>query len=344
MKLIDRMQAEPWRFDFLHMFCGSSNGQRRSAAHRRQRGPSRGVYRSWPGSLLEFPASNLAVSTRTRGPLKDHSSNFSDCLGRRVRCRSRRPTRASLVADARRRLPALPRSVQWPLPSTLLPGVGQSRPIGQHDRPAQDRFIAYIGSVDRLRLRPYQQSRQSRTSPSSALPDCWRPRRNVHRVCRGFLRGLFGVKVEIDEFVGSWLTFDARRSYAARRKHATRWARMLCWAPSVFSVEGQVQDTDLRQEFCAIRAVSAGRSAQSFRASRRRRILLHRRRTRLGRGAGHSSRRGRRRSSSVRAAAGLDHLGVTQLDVTEEYRRCPISSQRALERQTSADAADVRRL
>ena len=52
----------------------------------------------------------------------------------------------------------------------------------------------------------------------------------------GLLQGLFGVRVEIDEFVGSWLVFDEGDRSSLGGKHA-RLGKDLLLGASVFSVE-----------------------------------------------------------------------------------------------------------
>ena len=52
----------------------------------------------------------------------------------------------------------------------------------------------------------------------------------------GFLQGLFGVRVEIDEFVGSWLTFDPADRSRLGQKHASLGQEIALGA-SVFSVQ-----------------------------------------------------------------------------------------------------------
>jgi len=83
-----------------------------------------------------------------------------------------------------------------------------ARPIAQHDRPASDRFLAYIGSTigvgtpsfkDADSLHPFAKMEfagliAAKAKSASRLSD--------------FLCGLTGVKVELDEFVGSWLVME----------------------------------------------------------------------------------------------------------------------------------------
>ena len=57
---------------------------------------------------------------------------------------------------------------------------------------------------------------------------------------RAILRGMFGVRVEIDEFVGSWLVFGPDDRTAIGRKHAALGKDMLLGS-SVFSVEDKIR-------------------------------------------------------------------------------------------------------
>lgn len=83
-----------------------------------------------------------------------------------------------------------------------------ARPIVQHDRPDDDRFLAYIGSAigigtpiyrdldridDRLKLL-YAGLMSSKTKSAARL--------------KALITGVFGVKVEIDQCVGTWLHLD----------------------------------------------------------------------------------------------------------------------------------------
>ncbi len=83
-----------------------------------------------------------------------------------------------------------------------------ARPIAQNDRPKEDRFHAYIGSMIGVSAPAFRNV--------DSLPDFAKleyagllgPRvKSVSRL-RGFLSGLMSTRVEIEEFVGSWLTLD----------------------------------------------------------------------------------------------------------------------------------------
>jgi type VI secretion system protein ImpH len=84
-----------------------------------------------------------------------------------------------------------------------------SRPAAQHDRPDDDHFIAYIGSVIGIGSSPFRER--------DSVPDCGKlgyagllgaKAKSAARL-RGGLRGLFAVEVDIEQFVGSRLELAA---------------------------------------------------------------------------------------------------------------------------------------
>jgi type VI secretion system protein ImpH len=84
-----------------------------------------------------------------------------------------------------------------------------SRPIAQHDRPKQDRFHAYVGSAIGIGSEPYR--------GRDSIPDAAKLRfaglLGAQAKCAsrlaGAVCGLFEVRAEVDEFVGTRLTLDA---------------------------------------------------------------------------------------------------------------------------------------
>jgi type VI secretion system protein ImpH len=84
------------------------------------------------------------------------------------------------------------------------------RPIAQNDRPGADRFIAYIGSMIGIGSPPYRDADSISDFAKMEFAGLIAPRAKSASRLRGLIAGLFGVKVEIDEFVGSWLSFDAQ--------------------------------------------------------------------------------------------------------------------------------------
>ena len=82
------------------------------------------------------------------------------------------------------------------------------RPIAQNDRPGEDRFIAYIGSMIGIGSPPYRNADSISDFAKMEFAGLIAPKAKSASRLRSLLAGLFGVRVEIDEFVGSWLAFD----------------------------------------------------------------------------------------------------------------------------------------
>jgi type VI secretion system protein ImpH len=82
------------------------------------------------------------------------------------------------------------------------------RPIAQNDRPAEDRFTAYIGSMIGVGSPPYRNVDTISDFAKMEFAGLIAPKAKSASRLRSLIAGLFGVKVEIDEFVGSWLPFD----------------------------------------------------------------------------------------------------------------------------------------
>jgi len=115
-----------------------------------------------------------------------------------------------------------------------------ARPVAQHDRPKQDRFVAYIGSMIGLGTAPYQ-GRDTVPDPAKlAFAGLIAPQIKGASRLRGFVAGLFDVEAEIDEFVGSHLVLDeSERSFVGRANSAL--GTDLLMGASVFSVSDKIR-------------------------------------------------------------------------------------------------------
>ena len=83
-----------------------------------------------------------------------------------------------------------------------------ARPIAQNDRPEQDRFLAYIGSMIGVGT-PVFRNRDSLSDFSKLeFAGLLAPSVKSASRLRSFLAGLLGIRVEIEEFVGAWLALD----------------------------------------------------------------------------------------------------------------------------------------
>ena len=176
MTLIDQMKAEPWRFDFfntLRQLERANPDQPRigDSASRREEYVTLGQ-----DPYLDFPASNLSRGRRPEWPAQD-TCQILGLLG---------PQGALPLTTTEESLgwylmrdEAFPRFLDLfnhRFIQLFFRAWADARPIAQHDRPRDDRFIAYIGSFAGLGSDVFRQSRQRYpTWRSSASPD-WSPR------------------------------------------------------------------------------------------------------------------------------------------------------------------------
>jgi type VI secretion system protein ImpH len=238
--LFDQLAAEPWRFDFYHVLRQLERANPQSprigeSAARREEYVDLGQ-----DPYLEFPASNLESAIVRDGRLK-LIVKFLGLLG---------PQGALPLATTDESLgwlimrdDAFPRFLDLfnnRFLQLFFRAWADARPIAQHDRPREDRFIAYIGSSIGLGTDPFRDLDSIPDIGKLAFAGLIAPKaKSASRLAR-FLRGLFGTRIEIDEFVGSWLSFEPGDRTALGGKHATL-GRDLLIGSSVFSVEDKIR-------------------------------------------------------------------------------------------------------
>jgi type VI secretion system protein ImpH len=115
-----------------------------------------------------------------------------------------------------------------------------ARPIAQHDRPRDDRFIAYIGSLIGVGSTPLRDLDSVPDQAKLAFAGLISPQAKSASRLRGFISGLFDVDVEVYEFVGSWLTFDPSDRSQLGLTHSGLGVSMSLGA-SIFSVQDKIQ-------------------------------------------------------------------------------------------------------
>lgn len=110
-----------------------------------------------------------------------------------------------------------------------------SHPIAQNDRPDDDRFHAYIGSTIGVGTPLFRNADSLSDFAKMEYAGLLGPRVKSASRLRSLLSGLFGARVEIDEFVGVWLTFDVgERSQLGARQ--SRLGSDCVLGASMFSV------------------------------------------------------------------------------------------------------------
>lgn len=240
VSLVGEMKAEPWRFDFYQTLRQLERGHFNSprigdSAARREEYVDLGQ-----DPYLEFPASNLSSVEEQSGRLRI-LVKFLGLLG---------PQGALPLATTDESLgwllmrdDAFPRFLDLinnRFLQLFFRAWADARPIAQHDRPSEDRFFAYIGSFTGLGTSVFSDLDTVPDMAKMAFAGLVAPKAKSASRLAGFLQGLFDVKVEIDEFVGSWLKFDKADCSSLGRKHAALGKDMLLGS-SVFSVEDKIR-------------------------------------------------------------------------------------------------------
>ncbi len=83
-----------------------------------------------------------------------------------------------------------------------------SQPVAQNDRPDRDRFLAYVGSMIGIGTRAFRDADSISDFAKLEFAGLLAPRVKSASRLRSFLSRLLKTRIEIEEFVGSWLTFD----------------------------------------------------------------------------------------------------------------------------------------
>ena len=288
--LVRDLTAEPWRFDYftvlrhLERIHGNQPRIGDSATLREE------FVLLGQDPFMEFPASNLARAEHAEDKPLRLFVKYMGMLG---------PQGALPLATTEEAYhyvlandDAFPRFLDvfnHRFIQLFFRAWANSRPIAQHDRPDQDRFFAYIGSPIGVGSEPYR----NLDSIPDAAKICFAgllgaQAKSASRLAAAIC-GLFEVRAEVDEFVGTrthtrhhGIYVPGRASQRARRK---RDARTRCLQRA-----GQDQDPHLYAHPRSICPISAQR--RFVRAARGSRSLLQRSPARLGCRARHSFGRG----------------------------------------------------
>jgi len=240
MTILDEMQKEPWRFDFFSVMrrLERINRDRPRIGDSAARREEYVILGQDP--FLDFPASNLSRVVPDGQRLKIFVK-FLGLLG---------PQGALPLTTTEESLgwhlmrdEAFPRFLDLfnhRFIQLFFRAWADARPIAQHDRPRDDRFIAYIGSLIGVGSTPLRDLDSVPDQAKLAFAGLISPQAKSASRLRGFISGLFDVDVEIYEFVGSWLTFDPSDRSQLGLTHSGLGVSMSLGA-SIFSVQDKIQ-------------------------------------------------------------------------------------------------------
>lgn len=95
-----------------------------------------------------------------------------------------------------------------------------ARPIAQHDRTEADRFHAYLGSLIGIGSVPYRDRDGIADLSKIAFAGLIAPRVKSASRLAGFIAGVFGIRSEVQQFVGSYLPIDPGERTSIGRKNS----------------------------------------------------------------------------------------------------------------------------
>jgi type VI secretion system protein ImpH len=238
---LDEAAKEPWRFDFFMMM----RRLERTFRDRPRIGDSRSLREDCvllgQDPFLDFPASNLSrVETAKSGHIRVHAK-FLGLLGPQGALPL--ATTEEVYGWSLMRDEAFPRFLDifnHRFLQLFFRAWADSRPLVQHDRPEADRFLVYVGAMIGVGSPPYRNLDSVPDLAKLAFAGLMAPQAKSAGRLRALIAGLFGVRVEIEQFAGSRLTIEKRdRSLLGARNSAM--GRDIVVGAAVFSVQDKIR-------------------------------------------------------------------------------------------------------
>jgi len=210
LTFLRNLESEPWRFDYFTVL----RHLERTFADRPRIGDSAACREDFvqlgQDPFMDFPASNLARVVQSDGkPLKVFVK-YLGLLG---------PQGALPLATTEEAYhyvlsqdDAFPRFLDvfnHRFIQLFFRAWADSRPIVQHDRPEADRFVAYIGSAIGVGSKPYENLDSVPDAAKLGFAGLLSAQAKCASRLAGAVCGLFNVKAEVEEFVGSRLMIEA---------------------------------------------------------------------------------------------------------------------------------------
>jgi type VI secretion system protein ImpH len=204
-----RLSEEPFRFDFFSVL----RELERSAAGKPKIGqstvPEEDVVTLGQDPFLEFPASNVEAYRVGRHDIPNLKTRFLGFFG---------PQGAlplSTTIDAfnwtNQRDPSFARFADIfanRFQQLFFRAWADARPIAHLDRPASDRFFAYVGSMAGVGTPPYRNRDSIHDIAKVQFAGLVGAQVKSATRLKHFLKGAFRIDVDVVERIGSWLIFE----------------------------------------------------------------------------------------------------------------------------------------
>ncbi len=209
MTFRDELVAEPWRFD---MFATLRRFERENADKPRL-GDAATLAEEYlvvsQNPYMEFPASNLDGAVVEPSGRMRLVARFLGMFGPQGALPLTTTEESYLwLLERDDAFPRFADIFQRRFIALFFRAWADARPIAQNDRPGQDRFRAYVGSMIGVGTPLFRDADSLSDFAKMEYAGLLAPRVKSASRLRSLLSGLFGVRVEIDEFVGCRLTLD----------------------------------------------------------------------------------------------------------------------------------------
>jgi type VI secretion system protein ImpH len=241
VSFLDDLKREPWRFDLFTTL----RRLERTHKDRPRIGDSSSIRQEYvtlgQDTYMDFPASNVSrVEQKADGRLQV-LVKFLGLLG---------PQGALPLATTEEahswvlmRDEAFPRFLDL-LNNRFLQlffrAWADARPIAHQDRPSEDRFVAYVGTMVGIGSSLYWGQDTIPDAGKLAFAGLMGPQAKSASRLRNLIGGLFGVDVEIDEFVGAFLELEPGDRTRLGAKNSGLGTDLLVGS-SVFSVQDKIR-------------------------------------------------------------------------------------------------------
>lgn len=239
MTYLERAESEPWRHDFFALL----RRLERSFADKPRIGDSASRQDEFVAlgadPYLEFPASTVGSVDRDAQDRIRVVVRFLGLLGPQGALPLATTEEVYGWLQPPRRDDAFPRFLdilQHRFLQLFFRAWADARPIAQHERPEADRFAAYIGSFIGVGSPPFDELGTVPDLDKLSFAGLLAPQAKSASRLKGFLSGLTGLEVEIDQFVGSWLHFEPADRTRLGQSHADLGGTMMLGA-SVLSLQ-----------------------------------------------------------------------------------------------------------
>jgi len=235
------LEAEPWRFDYFtvlrHLERTSVDRPRiGDSATRRDEFIQLGQ-----DPFMDFPASNLARVVQSDNKLLQVFVKHLGLLG------PQGPLPLATTEEAYHYVlaqdDAFPRFLDvfnHRFIQLFFRAWADSRPIAQHDRPDADRFVAYIGSAIGIGSSPYQNLDSVPDAAKLGFAGLLGSQARCASRLAGAVCGLFNVKAEVEEFIGTRLMLEATE-WTLVGQRLSRLGEDVLLGRNIFSVQDKIR-------------------------------------------------------------------------------------------------------